>query len=190
MTEPSFLRKIETMRVRVVLLVLGFICILFCQSLTTVIPYLIGLGMCLNGIFGIYTGFDRHEYRTLQTSQIATSLVMLLVGLTVFVNAAETALGFLGIVWGLISLLKGAGEVNHALYRLWKRERGISLMLTALLEISLGLILIMDPFEHFSVHVAFLGLTMIVYSFKSPAEWKEKLDEDAKVAGHAGLIPK
>ncbi|MDO5846533.1 MAG: DUF308 domain-containing protein [Methanocorpusculum sp.] len=171
MSVVSAARRIWEFPIRFTFLAAGICTILFSSHLTIIIPYIIGAGMFLAGIFGVYNGLARREYMVLKKSQISPSLVLLLVGITVLINA-EHSLGFLGVIWGIISLSKGATELNHAMYRANRREKWIPAAVQGLVEISLSLILIMDPFEHFSVHVAFLGLTMMVYSFRSLDDWK------------------
>ncbi|HJJ42170.1 MAG TPA: DUF308 domain-containing protein [Methanocorpusculum sp.] len=173
----KIVNKYDSLRLRLLIFAAGIICILMPKYPTMIVPYLIGTVMCIAGIYGFVVGFHRREYKTLKTSNIAESIVLFALGLAIVISN-DQSLGVLGVIWGFLSLEKGTVEVNSFLYHFSMHEKFMTHLLMAIAEISLGLLLIIDPFDHFELHVVMLGVSMVLYSFKNSDFIENKKDEE------------
>lgn len=173
----KIINKYDSLHVRLLIFTAGIICIIMPKYPTLIVPYLIGAVMCIAGIYGFVTGVHRKEYKTLKTSNIADSIVLFTLGLAIILSN-DQSIGVLGVIWGFLSLEKGTVEVNSFLYHITRNERFFTHLLMAIAEISLGLLLILDPFEHFELHVVMLGISMVLYSFKNSDYIRDKKSEE------------
>ncbi|MDO5843563.1 MAG: DUF308 domain-containing protein [Methanocorpusculum sp.] len=181
MNNGKILDFYKSLRVRVILLAVGILTIIFSHYLTTALPYIIGTGMCLFGITNLIVGIARKKVINEMKSEIANALIILILGVAVFLQDGEH-LAFIGIIWALISLMSGASELNKALYHFLRKEKFLFLLIQGSIEVALSMALLFDPFEHLQLHVVFLGITMIVYSIKSPDLWLKQQKEIIKKA--------
>ena len=78
----------------------------------------------------------------------------------------EDSLGPIGSIWALFTLVEVAEEVNEA-YHHRKMPSVISLLIVVA-STALAIMLLFDPFEHFSFHVRILGIEMVLSIF---ARW-------------------
>lgn len=179
MNAHDSLEKIASLRVRVLLLAVGILCIFFPETFRDFIPVIVGASMSAAGLFGVVTSWDAKNYRFPGMSTMGESVVLLTLGLVIMVTQNASLL-LLGVIWGLLGLGKGAKEINTFLYRFSRKENFLFPLIMGLLEIIFGLILILEPTEHITFHVMILGINMILYSIRDPAPHKKNPQEILK----------
>lgn len=140
---------------------LGLACILFSEHLTTVLPYIMGAAMAVFGIL-IGSGYFTSEEPAGQRSEDLTYGIVLFILGVAFIVQGQNALGVLGTVWAVIGVRKAAKSLNRAIGKIRAKEHFIAHAAEFLVRIALALVLLFDPFEKFSTHVAILGLELIV----------------------------
>lgn len=172
MNAHDSLEKIASLRVRVLLLTVGLICLFFPTTFCDFIPLIVGASMTAAGIFGVLVSWTAKNYRFPGMSTMGESVVLLTLGLVIMITQHASLL-LLGVIWGLLGLTKGAKEINTFLYRLSNKEKFLFPLVMGILEIVFGLILILEPTEHIAFHVVILGINMILYSIKDPEPHKK-----------------
>ena len=176
MSVRSVLEKIESLRVRILLLAVGLFCILFPTKFSEFIPLIVGLAMAFAGGFAIFANvFGKNTLQTIP-STLGEPIVLTLLGIVIFLSQNSSLL-VLGVVWGLLGLTKGAREINSFIQRFSCKENFLFPLILGILEIIFGLILIYEPTEHISFHVIILGINMVLFSIKDPAPHKKGVHE-------------
>ena len=131
---------------------LGLICILFSEHLTTVLPYIMGSTMVVfGGLIG--SSYLTNQERAGQRSADLTYGIVLLILGAAFIVQGPNTLGVLGTVWAVIGVRKAAKSL---------KERFLAHVIEFSVRIVLELVLLFNPFEKFSTHIAILGLELIV----------------------------
>ena len=140
---------------------LGLICILFSEHLTTVLPYIMGSTMVVfGGLIG--SSYLTNQERAGQRSEDLTYGIVLLILGAAFIVQGPNTLGVLGTVWAVIGVRKAAKSLNRAIEKIKVKERFLAHVMEFSVRIVLALVLLFNPFEKFSTHIAILGLELIV----------------------------
>ena len=152
-------------RLGAILLLLGGVaCILWPENVASWLPWMLGGLMVLSG--GVRTLAYFRERRYLQPGQeTATGLIVLLVGIAVLVGQ-EKSLALMGVMWGIMGLGEGGGEIGRLLARRCRGERWKGQMAIAALKLLLALLLLIEPVAHFRTHIALLGMEIILLSVR------------------------
>ena len=163
--------------------VVGILLIAFPEDLSDAIPYLVGLALL---IYGLICLVHCVRFRD-DTAEPGFDVLYIILGAAILYYR-ENSLGPIGSIWALFTLVEVAEEVNEA-YHHRKRPSVISLLIAAA-STALAIMLLFDPFEHFSFHVRILGIEMVLSIFarwgvrpdKDPADGKSKsgLDKELK----------
>ena len=149
--------RIEREIILYALAVFGVLLIVIPQHLVKIVPYVLGVGLmlyaCVN-IFLIVRSGDRE-------AKPGRNLVYLVVGL-VSVLQRHNALGTIGVLWAMLTLMDCAGEINE-FYE--TRQLHVFPMLWMVVSIVLAFMLMHDPMEHFVFHMRILGAEIIAHAF-------------------------
>lgn len=156
--------------------IIGVVCILLPGHLTAVLPYLLGGAMALAGIVRAINYIQHKEFFGCNSYELAHGLILLIMG-TAFIMQGARSLGPMGTTWAIIGIRKASKSLERAIRQIYAKEHFIAPMMEFLLRITLALILLFDPFEKFSTHIAILGLELIAtsirFSKKPLPAWEE-----------------
>lgn len=158
------LAKIVKTVYRILLPVLGLICIIASKKVILWLPAALGGIMILTGLGNAF--FDVKDKKYLDPHEIkASSLILTVMGIC-FILGGEQTIPLMGITWGLL----GLQEVNEELKEIlsarsqklpWKKK-GIC----TLFKLILSLALIFEPLEKFRFHIVLLGIEIIIVTLK------------------------
>ncbi len=136
-------------------LIIGILLILFPKQLTALAPYIVGGALITYAVINIYISL---RYADSEPS-LGDAIVKGILGVIVLIQK-EQSISLLGIIWAMQSFGEAAADID--VYRKKGKFHLLS-FLSIVISIILAAILIADPFEHFAVHVAILGIEMIAY---------------------------
>ncbi len=165
-TIESFLKKDHQVYVFVTI---GIILILFPDVLTDLAPYIIGITLIIYSVINIITCIRNPDSDT----RLGDAIIKGILGLIILFKE-EKSITIIGIIWAMESFYEVAEEIDN--FRKNKKFHIISL-LSMIISIILAAALIMDPFEHFTVHVIVLGIEMIVTVFIRSHKEKNAIQE-------------
>ena len=149
---------------RLLLPVVGILCIVMPQMIAKWLPTILGSIMLLTSVTD--TVFVVKEKRYLVTyGNKASALILFIMGLC-FVLGQESAVPLMGITWGLLGLQEANEEIESILIKRSKKEKCLFLSLSAGLKIILSLALLFEPIEKFNFHIFLLGLEILAVTVK------------------------
>ena len=125
-------------------------------------PYLIGGLTIIISLGFIKDAVQMEEVKKSETKRLASGIVMLIVGAIIIIKQ-ENSINFIAIVWGLFGLIRGIDELGEAFYN---GKRYIVELIHAIIEISLAILLIYNPFEKISEHIIILGIEYVIISLQ------------------------
>jgi len=138
--------------------IIGVLLIIFPLEFTAAIPYLLGLGLIVHGIISIIVFI---KYKKESDVKIGRSMIIIVLGGAILFHNAE-AIGPIGAIWAMVALYEVAEEITESFEN---RDFSVVRLAVAAASVVLALMLMFDPFKHFSVHVQVLGLEMVTYVF-------------------------
>ena len=107
--------------------------------------------------------------------KIPENIVVMILGImTLFKH--DNAISFIAIVWGISGLSKGIKELNVAAFNKLNNKKFIGKFIHAIIETSLSILLVFNPFEKVEEHIIILGIEMIIIALKV-AFYNEKENE-------------
>ena len=134
--------------------IMGVMLILFPETFTDAIPYMLGIGSIVRGIVGIVAARRYKEEADVKAGDIVVDIVF---GGAILYHNAE-AIGAIGAIWAMLSLYEVAEEITEAFAN--RHFPFIGLIFSAI-TIVLAVMLLFAPVEHFVLHVRILGLEML-----------------------------
>ena len=93
------------------------------------------------------------------------AIVLVVLGLVTAVHGSNSTT-FIGIIWGLLGLVKAAGEFDEIIADIKRKEPFVFSLALCVFELVLAVLLILNPFANIEHHLLLLGLELIVYPFK------------------------
>ncbi len=152
---------------RLLLPVIGIICIVFPGHVTRLLPFLLGGSMLLTGVIHIIGSMRTKAFLESAPPDPGRDLILAVMGVA-FLFQGENAIGLMGITWGLIGIREAMESINETVRLFYNKERAWLSTLESALRLCLALALLFDPFEKFSFHIVLLGLELIVTNIKFP----------------------
>ncbi len=146
--------------------IIGILLIIFPDVFTTLAPYIIGFTLVIYSAINIFTSMKNPDSDT----RLGDAIIKGILGL-IILFLEEKSISIIGIIWAMESFYEVAEEIDN--YRKNRKFRIISL-LSMIISTVLATTLIMDPFDHFTVHVIVLGIEMIVTVFIRNRNNKQK----------------
>lgn len=143
--------------------VIGVVCILLPGYVTAVLPYLVGGAMVLAGIIRGVNDIRNKEFLSRSPYELAHGLILLIMG-TAFMVQGANSLGPMGTTWAILGIRKASKSLGRVIRQIHAKEHFIAPIMEFMLRITLALVLLFEPFEKFSAHIAILGLELIVTS--------------------------
>ncbi|WP_302396000.1 DUF308 domain-containing protein [Eggerthella sinensis] len=147
-----------------VLPVVGVGCLLFPDVAEEVLPYFLGVPMVLSGVGSIVAVARERDVEAGATS-VGAAIVLVVLGLVTAVHGSNSTT-FIGIIWGLLGLVKAAGEFDEIIADIKRKEPFVFSLALCVFELVLAVLLILNPFANIEHHLLLLGLELIMYPFK------------------------
>ncbi len=143
---------------------LGILCLFFVDFTYKLIPYIMGGFMAGTGVLAITGAFLGKEYLKLETKLFSSGILVLVIGIAIIVRSGQ-ADGLIGVAWGILGLIQGSESLNVAIYNLAHRKKWPADMLQAAVQITLALLLLVDPASKLYPHMRILGLELLAMGF-------------------------
>lgn len=156
--------------------IIGFVCILIPDRVTVALPYLLGGTMVLAGIVRGVNDIRNQEFFNRDSYELAHELILLIMG-TAFMVKGTKSIVPMGTTWAMIGIRKASQSLGRAIRQIHEKEHCVASVTEFLLRITLALVLLFDPFEKFSAHIAILGLGLIVTSVRLSKNFSPAWDD-------------
>lgn len=140
--------------------ILGACCLLFVDVIYKLLPYIMGGFMMGAGGLAIAGCVIGREYQRLETKLSSSGILVLVIGIAIIARGAR-ADGLIGVSWGILGLIQGSESLNVAIYNLAHRKKWPADMLQAAIQITLALLLLVDPVTKLYPHMRILGLELL-----------------------------
>lgn len=147
-----------------ILYMVGFQCLLFVDFIYKMLPYIMGGVMAVTGALAIVGSVLDGEYKKLETKLSSSGILVLVIGIAIIVRG-EQADGLIGVAWGILGLIQGSESLNVAIYNLAHKKKWPADMLQAAVQITLALLLLVDPVSKLYPHMRILGLELLAMGF-------------------------
>lgn len=145
----------------IIIILMGYYFIRYVDPFYEILPQLMGTMMLVIGITGILYSVSTREYRRTTTRDMATSIMITIVG-GIITFSHEEVYGLIGISWGLFGLNRAVDELNTAISEIAHHEKGFLYPLIAsVFGTVLAILLLVDPVEKVYEHMHFIGLELI-----------------------------
>lgn len=147
---------------------LGLCCLLLPEASTMALPFVLGGIMAVSGIGGIVhaaAGAASDEETDREHVILGKAIVMSVLGVVILVQG-HASISFVGVMWGLLGLYKGADEIDEVVHALRNRRPFVLKLAFTVFEMVLAVLLIISPFANIEHHVLLLGLELIAYPFR------------------------
>lgn len=138
----------------------GLICLIYGEKLLSLLPIICGGILLVKGLIQLAEGIANKDYASLEKTSLEKSFISIFIGIGVLVKRSD-ALFIVGMFWGLHGLIKSANYLNIALYNFFNKDKWLFILIKAIVEFSLSLVLIFDPFGKVGHHIVILGLELI-----------------------------
>lgn len=144
--------------------VLGIQCLFLVDFTYKLLPYIMGCFMIGTGVLAIIGSVLSKEYMKLETKLSSSGILVLVIGIAIIVRGGQ-ADGLIGVAWGILGLIQGSESLNVAIYNLAHRKKWPGDMLQAAVQITLALLLLVDPASKLYPHMRILGLELLAMGF-------------------------
>lgn len=164
----SFKQRSNPAKVSVVALLLlplvGIGCVLIPEDIVRALPYLLGVVMAISGIASVAAGVRARRIEGGRHS-IGTGLVMSVVGAVALVQG-DDAVSSIGVIWGVLGLLKAARGFDDTLRHLVAHEGFALIFAFAVFNLVVSVLLVLNPFANIDHHIIVLGVELLAYPFR------------------------
>ena len=150
---------------KIIFLIIGLICILVPELVAGGLPYILGAAMLL--ACAQLTSAYVKNYKQIEndSEKLSLGLMMGIMG-AFFLVKGQKALGAIGTTWAMIGIIKASKSLNLLVRAIHVRAGWLALTAEFAIRIGLALLLLFDPFEHITAHIAILGLEIIFSQVK------------------------
>ncbi len=166
---PNIPQKITSVKaaklVSLLMTIFGVCCMLFTEHMYRILPFALGVAMCILGLLEVWIGWRTEEYREEETKLTSNGIVFIILGCVILWNHANADF-IIGAIWGVLSLVKGSEELNQVFYRILHKTPYILKLIHCCTELLLGFILLLDPTAAIKNHVFILGIELSIVSLQ------------------------
>ena len=134
--------------------IMGILLIAFPETFTGATPYMLGIGLIVKAIVGIISVCKYKEETKAKAGNIVIDVVL---GCAILFHNAN-AIGAIGAFWAMASLHEVSEEITEAFEN---RKFSLFRMIASGITVTLAVMLLFAPFDHFSFHVRILGLEIL-----------------------------
>lgn len=148
-------------------LAVGILCVTITDSITEILPYIVGAMMVVIGVGRFIVALVQKEYKHLKTNRTATSLIVAALGVMIIFQQLDatndSAVMLISVVWGILGLFEGARAFNHAFKRIANSERCVFYLIKGLMECVVAFMLLYRPDSHDAhhFHIIVFGANLI-----------------------------
>ena len=152
----KFIRNLENQYLVAAILIIGILMVIFPVRLAAAFPWALGIALIVRAVAVIFLFLKYGE----EKKGPGRVLLYFILGFTFLLHSTE-ATGIIGIIWAAYTLVEVANEIDE----MWHEKRfSVLYLLTAAASIVLSVLLLLNPFEHFVVHIRVFGMEVIFYS--------------------------
>ncbi len=137
----------------IVFVIIGIILLIVPDAFIDILPYLIGIVL---SIYGCINFFVSKKYPDSDV-RMGDAIVNIAVGVIILLQKSRSV-STIGVIWAMQSFNEVAEEIED--YRS-NHEFHLLSLVSIIIATVLAVLLMLDPYEHFSEHVRILGLEMI-----------------------------
>ncbi|MGN0906340.1 MAG: DUF308 domain-containing protein [Bullifex sp.] len=142
------------------LMLCSVVMLCFRSAITSYINIVLGIILIIMGLFVSFGYFHFRKYNNTNDHSFIIALILVSSGVFSIATPARSFI-IIGILWGLISVLKGIFGINSQIGRMIKGEKFLFSLLSSALELVMGLILLIElSNEAMSHHVILLSFTL------------------------------
>jgi len=177
----KFILGLEKEWMAIVFGIMGILLIIFPVQFTQAIPWMLGLGLIANGIVMIIALVKYRQEANVKAGRI---VIVIVLGFAILFHRAE-AIAPIGAIWAMVSLYEVGEEITESFET---RRFSVFRIIAAAFSTFLAILLMFNPFDHFTVHVQILGLEMLVFVFvrkRRLIQRKKEAEEGQKKGGAA-----
>ncbi len=164
----TFRQRSKPAKVSVIALLLlpliGLGCVLLPGDIVHALPYVLGVVMTVSGVASITAGVRSRRIEGGRHS-IGTGLVMSVVGVVAFLQGSDS-INYIGVIWGVLGLLKAAHGFDDALHHAAAHERFAFILAFAVFNLVVSVLLVLNPFANIDHHIIVLGVELLAYPFR------------------------
>ena len=144
--------------IAIVIGIMGVLILIFPVIFANAVPYILGLALIAQGIVSLIA---LYKYKKETKARIGGIVIFLVLGIAILFHTSK-AIGPIGCMWAMISLYEVAEELTESIEN---KCFTLKTFIVSAVSITLAIMLLFDPFEHFAVHLRILGLEMVTYVF-------------------------
>lgn len=153
----KFIRNLENSYIALAILIFGILLVIMPTQFVHVLPWLMGFALILRGISVIVLIFHFKD-KTFGPGAVIYNFVM---GITIIVIGGDS-INIIGVIWAVYSLIEACKEISE----MWREKKyPVIKLINSVISIALAVMLITNPFEHFTTHVVILGIEIISSCF-------------------------
>ncbi len=134
--------------------IMGILLIAFPETFTSITPYTLGIGLIVKGIIEIISICKFKKETKAKAGNIVIDIVL---GCAILFHNAN-AIGPIGAFWAMASLYEVSEEITEAVEN---RKFSVFRIIVSVFTITLAVMLLFAPFDHFTFHVRILGLEIL-----------------------------
>ena len=148
--------------VAVVLIAAGVLFLVFPDSCSRIICYLIGGAMFLGGVISIVTYLKSSRDMLFSSFGLVRGTGLVVLGIFLLINP-EFLIGFLSSILGIILIVDGTLKLQYAVDLLRLKVSGwVSVLLLAITAVILGVLVLLNPFATARTLAIFIGIALAV----------------------------
>lgn len=147
----------------------GCLCIIFTDRILELLPFILGSILIMLSILRFSQVFIDLKYTKDEAFVAGNGTLYLVLGIIILLKGGG-AYYMIGIVWGMLGLIRDSRNFTNLIFRLIQKEETIkdSLwhLIYSLFGISISIMLLFDPPEHLHFHIMVFGLELFDSSFR------------------------
>ena len=148
-----FLRTIKYDWLNVACIILAIILILYPMPFVAWLHWLLGVGFFVYSIVQLFRAVIGKKTGI----SIGDCLIKAILSIVIILQF-ESSIAIIGVIWAMQSLDEAAQEIDDFI-----RTRHFSLinLISLVVSVILSILLMIDPFEHITLHIRFVGVEII-----------------------------
>lgn len=142
------------------LILVGIVCLFLTHQLYHYLPIVLSVILVAMGIVDIIRGFHTGEYKRRDTKLTSDGFVLILIGV-IMLCFQDKSYMMIGAIWGTIGLLQGSEALNKTICSIADKTPFVRELLTAVVELTLAILLLLEPGGDLHHHLILLGLELV-----------------------------
>ena len=150
---------------KIIFPIIGAVCLLIPKHVVGSLPYLLGVSMLMACASFVYSYVKNHDDTDRFSENLSFGFMMGIMGVF-FLIEGQKSLGAIGTTWAIIGIIKASRSLELLIKALRNHRGWSALAFEFCVRLGLALLLLFDPFEHITAHIAILGLELIFSQIK------------------------